>query len=333
MQTITKKRRWLALLLTLYSGTGHLYLGQIKKAFFFAFTPMLLAIIGLELEVYLPYSLLVLALIGLFLLLYAFVDIWKSFPLESHENPLYSRWYFVVLFIFFTALVSYGLEHLTTQYSSTKTFTIPSHAMENTVYKGDYIIGHRTKEVKRGNVVIFNYPLRPDIFYIKRLVAVGGDELVYQDKHLYVHFHEGDAYINKHYSADEIKSFRGKLWVDNPYVKTHKGIYYTTPQYGTAFSNLITVNKHPASRYKGNMTAIYIEELEGEVSFQVENGEKMNAFYKKVDEDCYFMMGDNRDNSADSRFWGLVKEEYIWGVPKQVYLNLKQLNRFGVRVE
>ena len=330
MQTITKKRRWLALLLTLYSGTGHLYLGQIKKAFFFAFTPMLLAIIGLELEVYLPYSLLVLALIGLFLLLYAFVDIWKSFPLESHENPLYSRWYFVVLFIFFTALVSYGLEHLTIQYSSTKTFTIPSHAMENTVYKGDYIIGHRTKEVKRGNVVIFNYPLRPDIFYIKRLIAVGGDELVYQDKHLYVHFHEGDAYINKHYSADEIKSFRGKLWVDNPYKSKYLGIKYE-PQHSDAFSNLVAVEQGLISTYKGNMSATYIEEL-GEVR-TILGDKKINAFYKKVDENCYYMMGDNRDNSADSRFWGLVKEKHIWGIPKQVYLNFRHFNRFGVRVE
>ena len=159
---------------------------------------------------------------------------------------------------------------------------------------------------------------------------MGGDELVYQDKHLYIHFYEGDVYINEHYSADKIKKFRGKLWVDNPYKSKHLGIKYE-PQHGDAFTSLVAVEQGLVSMYKGGMSATYIEEL-GEVR-TILGDKKINAFYKKVDENCYYMMGDNRDNSADSRFWGLVKEKHIWGIPKQVYLNFRHFNRFGVRVE
>ena len=219
--------------------------------------------------------------------------------------------------------MSYSLYPFVEKYAPIRFFILPSTSMENTVFRGDYLIAERTKDVKRDDVVIFRYPLRPDTFFIKRVVAVGGDELVYQDKKLFIHFHEGDAFIQKNYSSDEIVSFRDKLWVKNPYMRQHKGINYK-PTHNCAFKNLLL--------RPNDMEAIYIKKLGG-VVYEKKNHEKMNAFYTKVDENNYFVLGDNRDNSSDSRFWGAVPKENIFGLGKRVYFNIYSFDRFLVDVE
>jgi len=319
MENRVKKYRWLAMLLTLSVGAGHIYIGNIKKGFFFFVVPLLLIFLGSELEYYISGAFIVLSLLSLFLFIYAFVDIWKSFPLGSNHKLFFSHWYYVVLFIGFSIVMSYPTGYLAMNYSPTRTFSIPASSMESTVYKGDYIIGFRTKEFKRGDVVIFRYPLNPNIFYIKRVVAMNGDEVVYQDKRLFIHFSEGDEWIKENYKANKIFNFREKLWVENPYIFEHRGINYT-PKNESVFKYLVS--------RRNDMQAVYIEEL-GEPLYVSESKEKMNAFYKKVDTNAYYMMGDNRDNSSDSRFWGVVNDEHIWGIPKYVYFNLNDFSRIG----
>ncbi len=90
---------------------------------------------------------------------------------------------------------------------------------------------------KREDIVIFLYPKNNKVHYVKRCVAVGGDELVYQDKHLYIHFFEGDQYIREHYPNDKIKKFRGKLWVDNPYIDKYPGIQYVPDNHENIFQS------------------------------------------------------------------------------------------------
>jgi signal peptidase I len=55
--------------------------------------------------------------------------------------------------------------------------------------------------------------------------------------------------------------------------------------------------------------------------YQSNSGTKMNAFYKKVEKDEYYMVGDNRDNSADSRFWGSVSYKLVIGQPWFIYFS------------
>ena len=317
------KKRWLALLINVFMGVGYLYIGKVKKALYFVFFPYILIIATMYVEIYIPYIYLVASIGCLIAWIYSFIDIWKSFPLEASRDLSYSKWYFVVLLIVITQLVMYPLQYFIEKIAPLRTFIIPASSMADTVLVGDYLIGHRTKNIKRGDVIIFRYPPSPETFFIKRTVALAGDEIVYQDKKLFIHFKEGDAFIKKNYASDKIFSFSNKLWVKNPYMSEHEGIKYK-PLGNNAFQNLLNI--------KNDMKSVYIKEL-GEVIYEGEGNQKMNAFYKKVEENSYYVLGDNRDNSADSRFWGSIPEDNIFGLGKRVYLNFYSFNRFFIDIK
>jgi len=169
---------------------------------------------------------------------------------------------------------------------------------------------------KREDIVIFLFPKDGKTHFVKRCVATGGDEIIYTDKHLYIHFSEGDEYIKKNYPAEKIKTIRGKLWVDNPYMDKYPGIQYA-PEKGTAFVHLVERVRYGVEI---DMHPTYVEEF-GKGLFQTQTGKVVNAFYKKVDKDNYYMMGDNRDNSNDSRFWGSVPYRLVVGKPWFIYFS------------
>jgi len=227
-----------------------------------------------------------------------------------------------------------------------QSFVIPSGSMKRTLLIGDFLFakkfsygiptphlpwleipllpdfngnGHLIEGPKpqREDIVIFRYPKNEKIHYVKRCVAVGGDELIYADKRLLIHFHEGDGYISKNYPKEKIKRFRGKLWVENPYMNKYPGIQYA-PEGMNIFEALLqyyTYNK------KIDMTPIMVEGL-GSMVYEI-GSKTVNALYKKVEADHFYMIGDNRDNSNDSRFWGSVPYRLIVGKPWLIYMSLE----------
>ena len=90
------------------------------------------------------------------------------------------------------------------------------------------------------------------MFFVKRLVAIGGDEVIYIHKKLYVHFSAGESYIKKHYKEENIKKYRNKLWVENPYMINNKNIYYEKKPDRRAFNHLLA--------RKNAMEAIYLDD-------------------------------------------------------------------------
>lgn len=169
---------------------------------------------------------------------------------------------------------------------------------------------------KREDIVIFRYPKNQKVHYVKRCVAVGGDELIYADKKLLIHFHEGDKFIEANYPKDKIKLLRGKLWVENPYMSKYPGIQYQ-PEGHPIFEALLQYYIYK----KIDMTPIMVDELNAPV-YDLE-GKVINALYTKVEADNFYMMGDNRDNSNDSRFWGSVPYKLIVGKPWLIYMSLE----------
>jgi signal peptidase I len=224
-----------------------------------------------------------------------------------------------------------------------QSFVIPSGSMKRTMQIGDFLFakkfsygisiprlpwieiplvpdfnnnGHliEGKKPQREDIVIFRFPENPKIHYVKRCVATGGDELIYINKHLFLHFSEGDEYIKSNYPVEKIHTFNDRLWVDNPYKEKYPGIQYAPGVQGNIFGLLL------ANTDRIDMSPIYVKNLESPVYHNAE-GKKINALYKKIPKDEYYMIGDNRDNSNDSRFWGTVPYNLVVGKPWFIYFS------------
>ena len=195
-------------------------------------------------------------------------------------------------------------------------FVIPSGSMKNTLLIGDMLFvkkfsyGVPTPRIpwlelqvlpdfndnghliegdgpKRGDIVVFRYPLNDSIHYVKRAVATGGDIIALKDKRLLLHPKEGNEYVTKNYPADRIFKPDGKLFVIDPYKLEHPGIH-----------NDPKVTKDGLNPYQlFDMLPVLVPE--GET----------------------FMMGDNRDHSNDSRFWGTVPYKFVVGKPWFIYFS------------
>lgn len=227
-----------------------------------------------------------------------------------------------------------------------QSFVIPSGSMKRTQLIGDFLFakkfsygiptphlpwleipllpdfngnGHLIEgpRPQREDIVIFRYPLNNKIHYVKRCVAVGGDEILYANEQLLIHFHEGDAYIKANYPEAKIVSLRGKLWVENPYMDKYPGIQYA-PEGTDIFETLL---RYYAYNKEIDMTPVYVEGLQAPTHEIA--GKGVNALYVKVEEDHFYMIGDNRDNSNDSRFWGAVPYRLIVGKPWLNYMSLE----------
>jgi signal peptidase I len=249
-------------------------------------------------------------------------------------------------------------------------FVIPSGSMKNTLLIGDHLFvkkfaygvptphipwveipvvpdldgdGHLIEGPKpqREDIVIFRYPPHPKTHYVKRCVATGGDELIFASRRLLVHFKEGDEYIRAHYPEHKIRTIGGKLWVQNPYIERHPGIHYSDDR------DSFELMAYALLRRMGvDMEPVFVPELQGKsptfalpgVQGSLVERHYFNAFYRKVPEGEFYMIGDNRDHSNDSRFWGPVPYRLIVGKPWFVYWSwdenyIPRWERIGKSVE
>lgn len=184
-------------------------------------------------------------------------------------------------------------------------FTVPTGSLEPTVMPGDVLVVNsfdyglklpithtkilKVGEPKVGDIAVFRYPAHPSIDYIKRIVGVPGDHVVYKNKTLYINGKE----------------------MTQTFVKN-------------------TFDYEPT----GNIPAKEMtEDLQGVkhniIVFQ-HGGDDM-SFNVTVPKGYYLAMGDNRDNSYDSRYWGFVPEKNFAGKAEFVLINFGHggLKRIG----
>ncbi|WP_163534386.1 signal peptidase I [Helicobacter suis] len=221
-------------------------------------------------------------------------------------------------------------------------FVIPSRSMVGTLYEGDMLFvkkfsygipiprlpwldipllpdfkgnGHlfEGKRPKRGEVVVFIPPTNKG-YYVKRLFAVGGDEVVFNQEGFYLHPVESEKdpkYIATHFPNHPTKQFLGKDFVFAPYADKHLGIFYS--KNNQTFNIMEAIYAHQILNLPG-------------ISMRLVDHDGENIFYVKVEKDHFFMIGDNRDDSSDSRFWGSVPYSHIVGTPWFVYFSLNLTN-------
>ena len=140
----------------------------------------------------------------------------------------------------------------------------------------------------RGDIVIFRYPNNTKLHYVKRCVALEGDKIMVINKDLYIHPHEGNDYIKENFNKKDLLDLNNELWVKNPYLREHPGIHHD--------AHITNNGRMPIQIFSFGPT--------------------------RVPEGEYFMMGDNRDHSNDSRFWGTVPYGLIEGTPWFIYFSM-----------
>jgi signal peptidase I len=198
-------------------------------------------------------------------------------------------------------------------------FKIPSGSMIPTLMVGDLILVNKyhyglrlpvlnTKITEgtapqRGDVMVFKYPPKPSVDYIKRVVGLPGDTVAYMTKRLTIN------------------------GVVVPTETLPEFLDRDENRYRTQLEETFGDQKHKLLNY-GDSSAFVTPMLE----FQ---DHRDNCSYTiegvtcKVPEGHYFMMGDNRDNSQDSRYWGFVPDKNIVGKAFFVWMNFSDLKRIG----
>ena len=182
-------------------------------------------------------------------------------------------------------------------------FKIPSGSMMPTLLAGDFILVNKftyglrlpilnntlveINHPKRGDVFVFHYPPEPSIDYIKRVVGVPGDKVIYQDKQLYINGQKLEMTFVENYQYESVG-----------------------------------FNQVHAKRYHEQLGDVQHDLLIEEASFTKD-------FEVTVPPGHYFAMGDNRDNSKDSRYWGFVPEHNLVGKAFFIWWNFDQFKRIG----
>jgi signal peptidase I len=177
-------------------------------------------------------------------------------------------------------------------------FQIPSESMENTLLVGDYLLVNKLcyggegigdhvmpyQQIRRGDIIVFHYPVDPQQHFVKRVIGVPGDRLRMERKRVLIN---------------------GKV-LDEPYVR------FLEPA-NNPFRDDFPRTDIPANGLEGKWWL--------EMRKLVEDGQLI------VPQGHYFVMGDNRDDSQDSRYWGFVPRENIIGRPLVIYWSVRDWDR------
>jgi signal peptidase I len=162
---------------------------------------------------------------------------------------------------------------------------VPTGAMANTIIPGDVLLVTKdVGEIQRGNIVVFKFPQDPKVSYIKRVIGLPGDEVQLKDDQVFV-------------NGQAIPEQRVTVKMDSP---------------ALSLVSELKIEPAPAGAF---YRTYYLTRESGQDLFSERGAKYAVDEPAHVPADSYFMLGDCRDNSLDSRYWGFVPRANIWGKP------------------
>lgn len=199
-------------------------------------------------------------------------------------------------------------------------FTIPSASMRNTLMIGDHLLVNKfifavpqwswernlmpMRMPNRGDIVVFRYPLDRDTDYVKRCVAIPGDTIEIKNKRLFIN----NNLITGSWEYHNINHIDGPI--SGPWPMTRN-------------AGMLDINASPFASMWPFVNNDYTKNVIHPHHI-LTGGFRDNMGPITVPYGCIFAMGDNRDNSADSRYWGFVPIDHLRGRPFMIWWSYRE---------
>jgi signal peptidase I len=207
-------------------------------------------------------------------------------PSESHTllHSIQALLYIIIVAIF---IITFAVQP----------FRIPSESMEPTLMVGDFLLvtkqelpdptgsyPYPSTQVKRGDVIVFHYPIDPSIHLVKRVIGMPGDHLRLRN---------------------------GRVFIDGKPLTEPYAVY----------------RPGPSDNFRDNFPRLQNPDPDVTSNWWIQMKQLVNRGELTVPPRSYFVLGDNRNDSEDSRYWGFVPAAAIVGKPLLIYFSLNQASR------
>ena len=207
-------------------------------------------------------------------------------------------------------------------------YQIPTSSMRPDLTVGDFILVNKftyglrmpitnkvvipVSKIQRGDIIVFEDQSTRNRDLIKRVIGLPGDTISYVNKRLSINGKQLQYFANGSYDYSE-PTPSGDVMIHNQrFIEDLTGVKH----------DIITWDRLPP------VILEYVKDFPGKENCSYND----DGFTCKVPEGHYFMMGDNRDNSLDSRYWGFVPDKAILGKAIYIWMNFRDLSRIGTKI-